>query len=271
MAGDNNDSLPRAMHASEVMKIRTLIVDDMNLARERLKLSLAKDPEIEIIEECANGRQAVAAIKKTTPDLVFLDVQMPKMGGFDVIEAIGAEQMPVVIFVTAYDEFALRAFEVNALDYLLKPFDEDRLTKTLGRVKRQIKQSKRGDIDERLLGLLGKVQSKADYLKRIPVKNAQHTILVLTEDIDWISGAGNYLELHCGKDVYLIRERLHKLEQKLDPDQFARVHRSTIVNIDRIKALHPMFNGDQLLILQNGTKLNLSRTYHEKLLEQISK
>jgi len=253
------------------LKIRTLIVDDMKLARERLRLALAGDPEIEIIGECPNGRQAVAAIKTSHPDLVFLDVQMPKMGGFEVVEAIGAEQMPTVVFVTAYDEFALRAFEVNALDYLLKPFDEERLMKTVGRVKRQIRERGRDSIDERLMQLLGKVTDKPSYLKRISVKTAQHTVLVLTEDIDWISAAGNYLEIHSGKDVYLLRERLHQLEQKLDPQQFARIHRSTIVNIDRIKALHPMFNGDHIIILQNGAKLNLSRTYHDKLLEQLEK
>lgn len=253
------------------MKIRTLIVDDMKLARERLKYALAADTNIEIVGECANGREAVASINALRPELVFLDVQMPKMGGFEVVEAIGAEQMPTVVFVTAYDEFALKAFEINALDYLLKPFDEERLMKTVARVKRQIREKERGDIDERLMQLLGKVANTPNYLKRISVKTAQHTILVLTEDIDWISAAGNYLELHCGKDVYLIRERLHQLEQKLDSRQFARIHRSTIVNIDRIKALHPMFNGDQIIILQNGAKLNLSRTYHEKLLEQIEK
>jgi two-component system LytT family response regulator len=254
------------------MKIRTLIVDDMKLARERLKHVLAADPEIEIVGEATNGRQAVAAINDLQPGLVFLDVQMPKMGGFEVVEAVGAERMPPVVFVTAYDEYALKAFEVNALDYLLKPFDEERLLKTIGRVKRQIREKGRGDFDERLMQLLGKVAAPApDYLKRISVKTAQHIVLVLTEDIDWIGGAGNYLELHCGKDVYLIRERLHQLEQKLDPRQFVRIHRSTIVNIDRIKALHPMFNGDHVIILQNGAKLNLSRTYHERLLEQIEK
>lgn len=253
------------------MKIRTLIVDDMNLARQRLKHTLASDTEIEIIGEAANGNEAVNAIKNLRPDLVFLDVQMPKMGGFEVVETIGATQMPTIVFVTAYDEFALRAFEINALDYLLKPYEEERLQKTVQRVKSQIREAGRGDIEERLLQLLGKAVQKPDYLKRIPVKTAQHTILVLTEDIDWIGGAGNYLELHVAKDVYLIRERLNQLEQRLNPEQFARIHRSTIVNIDRIKALHPMFNGDHLIILQNGARLNVSRSYHEKLLEMISR
>ncbi len=252
------------------MKIRTLIVDDMKLARTRLKLSLARDAEIEVIGECANGRQAVAAIGELGPELVFLDIQMPKMNGFEVVEAVGAEQMPMTVFATAFDEFALKAFEVNALDYLLKPIDEERLAKTVERVKRRIIQTRSGGLDERLLQLLGSMQNKTEYLKRIPVKTAQHTVLVLTEDIDWIGSAGNYLELHAGKDVYLLRERLNRLEQKLDPEHFTRIHRSAIVNIDRIKALHPMFNGDQVIILQDGTKLNLSRTYNEKLLARIS-
>ncbi len=254
------------------MKISTLIVDDMQLARERLRLVLSGDSEIEIVGESATGRDAVVAIESLCPDLVFLDVQMPKMTGFEVVEAIGPEKMPEVVFVTAFDDFALKAFEVNALDYLLKPVDEERLKNAVGRAKRQIKQADRNDIEERLLCLLGDVQTnKPQYLRRIPVKSAQQTILVLTEDIDWIGAAGNYLELHCGEEVHLIRERLHRLEPKLNPDQFIRIHRSTVVNIDRIKSLHSMFNGDYVLVLHNGVKLNLSRTYHEKLLERIYK
>jgi two-component system LytT family response regulator len=253
------------------MKIRTLIVDDMKLARERLRHALAFDSDIAIVGEAVNGCDAVALINSLRPELVFLDVQMPKMGGFEVVRNVGAENMPTVVFVTAYDEFALKAFETGALDYLLKPFDEERLMKTLSRVKRQLETGTYDDVNERLLRLLRNVSVSPNYLKRIPVKTAQHTVLVLIEDIDWIGAAGNYLELHSGKDVYLIRERLHQLEQKLDPQQFARIHRSTIVNIDRIKALHPMFNGDHLVILQSGAKLNLSRTYHETLIKQIEK
>jgi two-component system LytT family response regulator len=253
------------------MKIRTLIVDDMSLARERLKHALAADAEIEVVGEAANGREAVGAIWSLTPDLVFLDVQMPQMDGFEVVEEIGDERMPAVVFVTAFDEFALRAFEVNALDYLLKPFEEERLSKTVERVKRQLKKGERGSLEEKLLKLLDEVPERSEYVKRIPVKTAQYTVLVVVEDIDWVGGAGNYLELHCGKDVYLIRERIHQLEQKLNPQQFVRIHRSVIVNIDRIKTLHPMFNSDYLIILHNGVKLNVSRTYHEKLLAVISK
>lgn len=253
------------------MKIRTLIVDDMKPARDRLKRALAQDTEIEIICECANGRETVAAIKELCPDLVFLDVEMPKMSGFEVVETVSIERMPTVVFVTAYNEFALRAFEVNAFDYLLKPFNDERLAKTLGRVKRHIKQSLHGDVNERLLKFLDKTKNKPNYIKRIPAKADQHTVLIVIEDIDWICGNGNYLEIHVGKDVYLIRERLHQLVEKLDPQQFARIHRSVIVNIARIKAWYPMFNDDQIIVLHDGTKLNLSRTYYDKLLAQILK
>jgi two-component system LytT family response regulator len=251
------------------MKIRTLIVDDMNLARDRIKMLLAADEEIEIVAECANGREAVLAIEKLKPELVFLDVQMPQMGGFDVVRAIGAEQMPTTIFVTAYDEFALRAFEVNALDYLLKPFDEDRLEKAVRRAKQEIKKVEQESLDERLIKLLNNVKIEPKYLKRIPVKSAKQTILLSTDDIEWIAASGNYLELHAGKNIHLIRERLTQLEQKLDPEKFARIHRSTIVNIEHIKTLQPLFNGDHLIILQNGTELNMSRTFRGNLFAML--
>jgi len=248
------------------MSIRTIIVDDVELARERIKI-LLDDAELEIVGECANGREAVEAIRRLQPDLVFLDVQMPRIGGFDVIEIIGVERMPAVIFVTAYDEFALRAFEINAVDYLLKPFDEERLKKSVARAKREIRRTESArEIEERLRGLLKEVKPEPKYLRRIPVKSARGTTLVSTEEIDWINAAGHYLELHAGRETHLIRERLSQIEQRLDPETFVRIHRSTIVNLDRIKSLHPLFNGDHLIILKTGQELNLSRTYHEKLM-----
>ncbi|HEX8367391.1 MAG TPA: LytTR family DNA-binding domain-containing protein [Pyrinomonadaceae bacterium] len=253
------------------MSIRTIIVDDVDLARERIKI-LLDDAEIEIAGECANGREAIEAIRNLQPDLVFLDVQMPQIGGFDVIETIGVEKMPAVIFVTAYDEFALRAFEINAVDYLLKPFDEERLKKAVERAKREIQRKEpANEIEERLRRLLKEVKSEPKYLKRIPVKSSRGTTLVLTEEIDWINSAGHYLEIHAGSETHLIRERLSQIEQRLDPETFVRVHRSIIVNLDRIKSLHPLFNGDHLIILQNGRELNLSRTYHEKLMLLLSR
>lgn len=252
------------------MNIRTIIVDDVELARERIKI-LIDDAEIEIIAECENGSQAIEVIRNLQPDLVLLDVQMPKINGFEVIEIIGVEKMPVVIFVTAYDEFALRAFEINALDYLLKPFDEERLKKALARAKREIKKkSGSTEIEENLRRLLREVKTEPRYLKRLPIKSTRGTTLVLTEEIDWIASAGHYLEIHSGRETHLIREKLSNIEARLDPRDFMRVHRSTIVNLDRIKSLHPLFNGDQLIILKDGTELNLSRTYHERLMQRLT-
>src|SRR5215207_7974227 len=253
------------------MSIRTIIVDDVELARERIRI-LLDDPEVEIVAECANGREAVQAIGRLRPDLVFLDVQMPKVGGFEVVEAVGVEAMPAVIFVTAYDEYALRAFEVNAVDYLLKPFDQERLSKAVARAKRAVgRQMPAGEIEEKLRRLLREVRGEPQHLKRIPVKSARDTTLIPTERIDWVSAAGHYLELHVGGATHLIREQLSRLEARLDPEQFVRVHRSVIVNLDRIKSLRPLFNGDHLIILKNGQELNLSRTYHDKLMKLLAR
>lgn len=248
------------------MSIRTIIVDDVELARERIRI-LLDDDEIEIIGEAANGREAIKAIRDLQPDLIFLDIQMPKIGGFEVVETIGVEKMPTVIFVTAYDEFALRAFEINAIDYLLKPFDEQRLKKAIQRAKRLIKREESDkDINKKLARLLSEVKTDPKYLKRIPVKSSRGTTLILTEEIDWIGAAGHYLELHVGRENHLIREKISSIEERLDPENFIRIHRSTIVNINRIKSLHPLFNGDQLIVLKSGQELNLSRTYYEKLM-----
>ena len=252
------------------MSIKTIIVDDVELARERINM-LLDDIEIEVVAECENGREAIEAIRDLKPDLVFLDVQMPKISGFEVIETIGAEKMPTVIFVTAYDEFALRAFEVNAIDYLLKPFDEERLAKAVARAKREIKKQEPPDgIEEKLRNLLKEVKTEPQYLRRIPVKTSRGTTLVLTEEIDWVASSGHYLELHAGRETHLIREKLSQLETKLDPKDFMRIHRSTIVNLDRIKSFHPLFNGDQIIILKDGRELNLSRTYYDKLMTRIT-
>ena len=253
------------------MSIRTIIVDDVELARERIKI-LLDDPEVEIVAECANGREAVRAISSLKPDLVFLDVQMPKVGGFEVVEAVGVEAMPAVIFVTAYDEYALRAFEINAVDYLLKPFDQERLNKAVARAKRAIgRQTPAAEIEERLRRLLKEVRGEPKYLRRIPVRSARSTTLISTERIDWVSAAGHYLELHADGETHLIREQLSRLEAKLDPEKFVRIHRSVIVNLDRIKSLHPLFNGDHVVVLKDGQELSLSRTYHEKVMELLTR
>jgi two-component system, LytTR family, response regulator len=253
------------------MGIRTIVVDDVELARERVKI-LLDNLDVEVVAECANGREAIRAIGGIKPDLVFLDVQMPKVGGFEVIEAVGVEEMPAVIFMTAYDEYALRAFEVNAVDYLLKPFDEERLRKAVVRARRTIEgRTSAGEFEERLRRLLKEVRGEPHYLRRLPVKSAHGTTFIPTESVDWISSAGHYLEIHVGQETHLIREQLSRLEAKLDPERFARIHRSVIVNLDRVKTLRPLFNGDHLVLLTNGQKLNLSRTYHERLIELLAR
>jgi two-component system LytT family response regulator len=251
------------------MKIRTLIVDDMLLARKRVRRYLSADPEIEIVGECADGHEAIAAIKSLAPDLLILDVQMPELDGFGVLEAIGPAACPAVIFVTAYDQFALRAFDVHALDYLLKPFDRERVRKAIERAKLQLRQRESGALDERLHALLKDLKTEPPYLKRLAVKTTGRTIFLLTGEIDWIESAGNYLKLHAGRESHLVRERMSQLESKLDPSKFVRIHRSTLVNIDRIKEMQPLFNGDQLVTLRDGKQLTMSRTYRDRLLHLL--
>lgn len=251
-------------------EIKVLIVDDEFLGRERIRSLLKDHADIKIVGECVNGREAVEAIQNLQPDLVFLDVQMPKIDGFEVVEIIGAENMPVVIFVTAYDEYAIEAFEVNAVDYLLKPFDKERFEKAVDRAKCGIEsQDSPTEIRGNLRELLKEVENEPRFLKRIPVKSARGTAIVLAEEIDWIASSGHYLELHIGDETHLIRERISLIETKLNPRIFMRIHRSTIVNVNRIESLHPMFNGDQLVILKNGCELNLSRNYYDKLMSNL--
>ena len=244
----------------------------MLLARKRLRRVLSQDAEIEIVGECADGKEAVSAVAELKPDLMFLDVQMPEAGGFEALAEIGAENAPVVIFVTAFDHFALRAFEFHALDYLLKPFDVGRLKKTLERAKAQIRKSGTNDAaasDERLLALLKDVTNEPKYLRRLTVKSRGRTIILAADDIDYIEAEGNYLSLRVGKEAHMIRSAMHQFEQKLDPEKFARIHRSTIINIDRVREMHPMFNGDQLVIMKNGKELTLSRNYRDRLKDML--
>lgn len=235
------------------------------LARRRLRRYLSKDSELEIIGECANGSEAVSVIDTLKPDLIFLDVQMPGEDGFGVLELIKPENMPTVIFVTAHEKFALRAFEFNAFDFLLKPFNVERLEKTVERAKEQIRRKEKTPTDERLLTLLSEMREENNYLKRITVKEKGKIIFVAVDEIEFIEAQGNYLELSVGKQSHLIRMRLHHLENKLDKQKFIRIHRSTIINIDRVKEMQPLFNGDQTVTMQNGKKLTMSRNYREKL------
>src|SRR5688572_8835260 len=251
-------------------KIRTLIVDDEPLARRNLRVLLEKDPQIEIVDECRNGREAVKAINSLSPDLIFLDIQMPELDGFDVVARVGPEQIQAIIFVTAFDQYALKAFEVHALDYLLKPFDDERFGFALRRAKSQIEAREINRISKRLLALLEERESQRaegdkGYLTRLMIKASGRVVLLKVGEIDYIEADGNYAKLHVGRKAHLLREKMHDLEGRLDPAQFVRIHRSVIVNLDRIKELHPHFNGDYIVVLEDGRQLRLSRTRRENL------
>lgn len=250
------------------MTIRAVIVDDEPLARRRIGNLLEKAEDVELIAECANGKEAIQAIEESPPDLLFLDIQMPELDGFDVLQAIGVGHVPAVIFVTAYDQFALRAFEAHALDYLLKPFDDERFEAALQRARERIRQQKGGDLDRRLRSLLEDVRGdRGDrgYLQRLVVPVGHRSVFIRTEEIDWIEAERNYIRLHVGGRAYLLRESLSRIESALDPATFCRIHRSTIVNIDRIQAVESLFRGEYLVVLQDGTKLTSGRSYRGNL------
>jgi two-component system, LytTR family, response regulator len=251
------------------MKIRTLIVDDMLLARKRVKRYLANDPDIEIVGEASDGREAVEAVRELKPDLMLLDVQMPEVDGFEVISRLSGEKLPLVIFITAFDHFALRAFEVHAVDYLLKPFDAERLQRALERAKVQLQHAQHTNLESRMNALLQDITGTPRNVKRLAVKTNGRTIFLNVDEIDWIEAAGNYLKLQAGKESHMIRERISQIENKLDSSQFVRIHRSYIVNLDRIKEMQPLFNGDQVVILRSGKRLTMSRTYRDRLMSLL--
>lgn len=253
------------------MKIPALIVDDEPLARDRIRRMLGGEPDIEIVGECVGGVQAVEQIEARRPTLVFLDVQMPEMSGFEVLRVISPEAMPFVIFVTAYDRYAIQAFEFHALDYLLKPFDEERLRAALARAREEIKKRQFGNFDERVGALLGDLKPENKYVERFVLKSIGRIYFIKTDEIDWIEAAGNYVNLHVGKENHLLRETMNNVESRLDPDRFLRIHRSTIVNIDFIRELSPLFNGDYTVTLNDDTALTLSRKYHDRLLQLFDK
>jgi len=251
-------------------KIRTVIVDDEPLARRGIRAQLKEEKDIEIISECRNGTEAVEAIETQSPDLVFLDVQMPELDGFGVLDAVGVERMPAVIFVTAYDRYALRAFEVHALDYLLKPFDDERFARAIQRVRRQIERQSINDLSRRLQGLLDDMQSTRKHVERLVVKSAGRLFFLSVGEIDWIEAADNYVRLHAGRESHLLRETMNSLEKRLDPDQFLRVHRSRIVNIRKIKELQPLFRGEYDITLRDGTRLESGRAYRARIRKLFS-
>jgi two-component system LytT family response regulator len=256
--------------------LRVLLVDDEPLALRKLRRMLSTERDIQIVAECADGKAAAEAIRCHGPDLVFLDIQIPELDGFQVLDSLSAEELPVIVFVTAYDEHALRAFDAHALDYLLKPVARDRFRESLDRARARVAERRAaGVVDARLLALHSeRVSSRAapsgQCLTRIAVKNGGRAFFVRADEVDWIEAADNYIRLHVGAATHLVRESLRTLEAKLDPRFFLRVHRSAIVNIDAIRELQPWFHGDHVVILRSGVRLTCSRRYDERLRQMLA-
>jgi two-component system LytT family response regulator len=250
--------------------IRVLLVDDEPLARDMLREMLQGDSDVEIVGESCNGHEALEAIRDQKPDLIFLDVQMPEMGGFELLSSLSGEKIPYVIFVTAYDQYAVRAFEVQALDYLLKPFDQERFDLSWERAKKQLQRDRNG-MDQRILTLLEELKAEKKYLERLVIKAAGRIYFLETKDIDWIEAEGNYVSVHSARKSHLLRETISSLESQLDPKKFVRIHRSSIVRLDFIQEMQPWFHGEYRVILNDGTQLTLSRNHREKLQEALGK
>ena len=244
--------------------LRVLIVDDEPVARRRIRRLLRADRDIDVVGEAADGAAAVQAIAETQPDLVFLDVQMPELDGFGVLRRVGPGRAPGVIFVTAFDQYALRAFEVHAVDYLLKPFTRERLLDAVARVRESRQPGERGQ-DPRLAALLEELTERPRFLRRLPARAGSRIVLIDAADIDWLQAADNYVLVHAGGREYLLRETLTRLEGELDPQEFVRIHRSVLVRFDRIGDLVPTVHGDYRVTLKSGVQLTLSRTYRDRV------
>jgi two-component system LytT family response regulator len=249
------------------MSLTALVVDDEPIARRAIVRLLDADTQIEVLGECGDGASAVEAIRNQSPDLVFLDIQMPAMTGLDVIAAIGAQRMPTTIFVTAYEQYAVRAFEANAVDYLVKPFSRERFATTLQRAKSRL--SAAGDAQARILQALESLRQRDDYLERIAVRVDEHVIFVAVDDIVWIKANRNTVQIHLADRIHELRETMAALAARLDPRRFARVHRSAIVNVRRVRTIHPWFNGHHVVTMDNGQQLRMSRYQHEAFLRLV--
>jgi two-component system, LytTR family, response regulator len=261
---------------TETKKIKTLIVDDEPLARRTIRDLLETDIEIEIIGEAGSGSDAVGFIRKQTPDLLFLDIQMPGMNGFEALSKIEHERIPAIIFVTAFDQYALKAFDVHALDYLLKPFTDERFFEALHQAKTQIEMREVNRLSQSLVALLGEhatgetsAQKRKNFLTRFMIRTAGRVVFINASDVDWIAADDYYIKLHVGGKNHLLRMSMNELEEKLDPKNFLRIHRSTIVNFDRVKELHQNPNGEYVVVLKSGAELKLSRNRRERLEELL--
>ncbi|MCP4664496.1 MAG: response regulator transcription factor [bacterium] len=254
------------------MVITTIIVDDEPLAREKLRGFLESESDIEVIAECRDGAEALITIEQEKPDLVFLDVQMPELDGFEVLDNLDRTHLPTVIFVTAYDQYALKAFEVHAVDYLLKPFDRERFREALNRARIELERRQVSGMKRHLEALLEDIESRrSKYPERLVVKTSGRVVFLKVAEIDWVDAAGNYVKLHTGNESLLLRETMGRIEERLDPRQFLRIHRSTIVNIEGIRELQQQFHGDYVVILKTGQRLTLSRSYRDKIQELLER
>lgn len=257
---------------AEEAKIRSLIADDEAPARARIRQLLKDEPEFQLVGKCSNGRDTVALVQKEKPDLLFLDVQMPELTGIEVCSTLAANSvpLPVVIFVTAYDEYALKAFEVRAVDYLLKPFDRSRFRKALDHAKEQIRRTG-SNSDPRLTALLEDLRAGSRPPDRLVFRQNGRVIFIATDTLDYAEADGNYVQLHAGTEKHYVRETLASLEAQLPAHRFMRISRSLLVNLDRIKELQPLFYGDYVVILRDGARLNMSRNYRARLESVLTK
>lgn len=246
------------------MTIRTLVADDEPLARRRLARLLEQEPAAELVAACASGTEAVEAARRLMPDLLFLDVQMPGLDGFGVLEALGSRVPPAVVFVTAFDTYAIQAFEANALDYLLKPFDADRLHRAFHRVAERLRRPD-AEPPAQLTQLLETLKRQQAVVERLAIRTDGRVYFVRVADVDWIESSSNYVRLHTGKQSHLLRESLANLEARLDPARFLRIHRTTILNVERLRELQPWFSGEFIAILTDGTRLKVSRGYRDRV------
>jgi len=245
--------------------VRTVIADDEHLARRKLRILLDSEPEVQVVAECHNGGQTLAAIRALRPDLLLLDIQMPDLDGFQVLSEILPDEMPVVIFTSAYDQYAIRAFEAHALDYLLKPFDQGRLHQSMERARFELRQSKDREITHRILELLSRVKSDkqpvSEFEGRLVIKTKGRIVFLNLDEIDWVEAAANYVRLNVGKESYLFRETISRTLERLNPTDFIRIHRSVIVNVRKIKELIPVNSGEYIVVLKSGKELSCSRGY----------
>ena len=249
------------------MTLRVVVADDEPIGRQRLVRLLQAEPDTEVVAACADGEEAVEAIREHAPDVVLLDIQMPHLDGFEVVAALGENHPPAVIFVTAHDQYALRAFEVHAFDYLLKPVDQDRLHHAIGRALTSSNRMPQGSTTRRILTLLEELNARdrGRGRDRLVVRTPERAFFLRAENIDWIEAAGKFVHLHVGRAVHALRESMAELEQELDPARFLRISRSVIVNIDRIQEIQPWFQGDYVLILTDGTRLTSGRSYRARV------